>query len=192
MKYRGDEQLDKRAATMVEHLMGSKVMLREPAGEPWGEGARRRASIWFYPLGLRISAPWAPILIYHSDILLRGGPSVRFLKAIGIYIPPLIEEALCVHESLRGSTITTYRKNEPRRTPVLPCQGLMYRSTYSAYKGFMKTITIAAIGFVRYFKGGDIFHRDTQLFANGRSLKYFSASPPNARRQKGAKKKREL
>ncbi len=56
MKYRGDEQVDKRAATMVEHLMGSKVMLREPAGEPWGEGARRRASIWFYPLGFRISA----------------------------------------------------------------------------------------------------------------------------------------
>lgn len=163
MKYRGDEQLDKRAATMVEHLMGSKVMLREPAGEPWGEGARRRASVWFYPLGLRISAPWALILIHHSDILLRGGPSVRFLKAIGIYIPPLIEEALCVRESLRGATITTYLKNEPRRTPVLPCQGLMYQSTYAAYKRVMKTITIAAIGFFRYFKGGDIFHRDTQL-----------------------------
>ena len=178
MKYRGDEQLDKRAATMVEHLMGSKVMLRELAGEPWGEGARRRASIWFYPLGFRISAPWAPILIYHSDRLLRGGPSVRFLKASGIHIPPLIEEALCVRESLRGAKITTYRKNEPRRTPVLPCQGLMYQSIYAAYKGFMKAITIATIGFFRYFKGGDIFHRDTQLFSNGRSLKNFSASPP--------------
>ena len=108
MKYRVDEQLDKRAATMVEHLMGSKVMLREPAGEPWGEGTRRRASVWFYPLGFRISSPWAPILIYHSDRLLRGGPSVRFLKASGIFtLPPPIEEALCVRESLRGATITT-------------------------------------------------------------------------------------
>ena len=138
----------------------------EAAGEPWGEGARRRASIWFYPLGFRISAPWAHILIYHSDRLLRGGPSVRFLKASGIINTPLIEEALCVRESLRGATITTYRKNEPRRTPVLTCQGLMYQSTYAAYKRFMKTITIAAIGFFRYFKGGDIFigiHNSLQM-----------------------------
>ncbi len=71
----------------------------------------------------------------------------------------------------------------------------MYQSTYAAYKRFMKTITIAAIGLFRYFKGGDIFHRDTQLFANGRNLKKKNSAsplPPHAGRQKGAKKKREL